>query len=624
MPPRKKAKIAKTKGQGGSTVAPSTSVLQAQCSTTSTATIAQNKPRRAVRGRRGGLKDLPKMPLDIIMEIVVHLHPRDLLNLSRTTKEWRAFLMDRRRHALWKAARMRQEPVLPDILPSLSEPAYANLIFFNNCSSCGRPKASNVYWIFGLRLCKHTCGNLLLFSSDGHPDTQHMVASEMDHTEYRYLASAIARAPRTTEGRTAYLKFEVDLFRQRWQALTTKEEKLQLMKECDEAVVKRSEIAEQLSGWDQARKQDRKEELQRIKKERFSAIKKRLLDEGWGKELANMDSYECEGLYELATKRPVKLTDKGWNSIRGEVILLMQEYRNKRLRRERRTVVDGRIWSLCKAYTEYFKSRGEEPRLRHDGVELTPGDLAYLPDFYELLQAGNDVEVTRSSFITLMAQERWPAYLAVWQERVKTRLKAIFLAELAKTGSNVRIDEAADVLELAIAHFRCRCDCAGCLRLNGLRWQDILTHRCCRHNFRWPHGGSGSDFDEYVSVICNGKIFRLPRLRLDPAAEEVVVACGQDPGKVTFEEMQASPVRLSCCQVPHDRSCPSPRPTLDWLAAVEHRRVHYYDEYVEPGDWPWKVVVQERVAQDEASAQNVAEVVAEVTHELVPPCTTGL
>ena len=29
----------------------------------------QNQPRRAVRGRRGGLKDLPNMPLDILMEV---------------------------------------------------------------------------------------------------------------------------------------------------------------------------------------------------------------------------------------------------------------------------------------------------------------------------------------------------------------------------------------------------------------------------------------------------------------------------------------------------------------------------------------------------------------------------
>ncbi len=60
------------------------------------------------------------------------LHPRDLLNLARTSKSCRELLMSRKYEFLWKAARAGVAG-LPDIPPWLSEPAYANLVFFTNC-----------------------------------------------------------------------------------------------------------------------------------------------------------------------------------------------------------------------------------------------------------------------------------------------------------------------------------------------------------------------------------------------------------------------------------------------------------------------------------------------------------
>ena len=73
------------------------------------------------------------MRADVSWQIVVLLHPRDLLNLARTSKDWRAFLMNRKQEPLWKAARIQQEPTMPDLPPFLSEPAYANLMFFKHC-----------------------------------------------------------------------------------------------------------------------------------------------------------------------------------------------------------------------------------------------------------------------------------------------------------------------------------------------------------------------------------------------------------------------------------------------------------------------------------------------------------
>ncbi|KAI0744141.1 hypothetical protein C8Q80DRAFT_1122411 [Daedaleopsis nitida] len=80
------------------------------------------------------------------------LHPRDLLNLARTSKAFRAFLMSRHCASLWKAAR-QQMPSLPECPSHLSEPVYANLVFFTHCHRCLKPKVTIAIWEFSVRYC---------------------------------------------------------------------------------------------------------------------------------------------------------------------------------------------------------------------------------------------------------------------------------------------------------------------------------------------------------------------------------------------------------------------------------------------------------------------------------------
>ena len=56
----------------------------------------------------------------------------DLLNLARATKSFRALLMSRQSVRFWREARLQVED-LPDLPSYLSEPAYANLLFFPHC-----------------------------------------------------------------------------------------------------------------------------------------------------------------------------------------------------------------------------------------------------------------------------------------------------------------------------------------------------------------------------------------------------------------------------------------------------------------------------------------------------------
>jgi hypothetical protein len=81
----------------------------------------------------GKLSGLLALPLDIFFEITSHLHPLDLLHLSRASRHFaRMFLRTDNRHA-WLAARRTVEG-LPDCTSDLSEAQYAHLLFESFCS----------------------------------------------------------------------------------------------------------------------------------------------------------------------------------------------------------------------------------------------------------------------------------------------------------------------------------------------------------------------------------------------------------------------------------------------------------------------------------------------------------
>lgn len=84
------------------------------------------------------------LPDRIRTQIFGHLMPMDLLNLARTAKVFRRFLMARSAAPLWRAARNNAED-LPDCPSHLSEPEYANLVFDTHCQVHALLLYINVY-----------------------------------------------------------------------------------------------------------------------------------------------------------------------------------------------------------------------------------------------------------------------------------------------------------------------------------------------------------------------------------------------------------------------------------------------------------------------------------------------
>lgn len=67
-------------------------------------------------------------------QIASHLHPLDILQLSRVSNELRAMLLSRNSRHIWTAARKNMDPPFPDIVVTISEPKLAHLLFEHICS----------------------------------------------------------------------------------------------------------------------------------------------------------------------------------------------------------------------------------------------------------------------------------------------------------------------------------------------------------------------------------------------------------------------------------------------------------------------------------------------------------
>jgi len=148
------------------------------CTTmTTTITIAQRHPyiplnrRTAVEAGRIVLKSAARatpppplldIPLDIVFEIFSLVQPIDLLQLARTNKTLRRYLMNRSSAPIW-AASCQQVDGLPFCPKHLSYPQYVNLAFDHHCQTCLKPQAKDVtvMWTFWARHCQNCWKNIL-------------------------------------------------------------------------------------------------------------------------------------------------------------------------------------------------------------------------------------------------------------------------------------------------------------------------------------------------------------------------------------------------------------------------------------------------------------------------------
>ncbi|KAJ3739935.1 hypothetical protein DFH05DRAFT_1529814 [Lentinula detonsa] len=246
------------------------------------ARVARNNSKVVGRSSRGRLENILKIPLDVMLEIYGYLEPLDILRLSRTSKDLRAFLMIRSNAIVWRTARSNV-PDLPPLPFDLSEPqSYASTFIVFKEIAQYIPYVNVVPW---------------KGPWDGEDKVYFPPSVRSLRHEYRRVR-----------------KGEMEL-----------EDWVMQKKIAYEEIMKHTAAC---SDWQISSKNKRSEELKHTRSRRKITIYDKLRALGWGNEL---DRLEAEGSSLLSAHRAVRqtkdLTDKAWNKMRPQLIKLLEDQR---------------------------------------------------------------------------------------------------------------------------------------------------------------------------------------------------------------------------------------------------------------------------------------------------------
>ncbi|KAI0768938.1 hypothetical protein BC629DRAFT_806777 [Irpex lacteus] len=297
--------------------------------------------KRVVRGRRAALQQIMSMPMDVIYEICVYLHPKDLLTLARSSKDLRSLFLSRTTLFLWKAARSNV-PDMPPCPEDMSEPAYASLMFDTHCSTCGRRNSGRIYWRCRVRLCKSCYNELSLDANLAVRVVHDAVQSRMGWCSYIYGCFAYLE-PRSLKP-TVYKPY-VERFHA--MILETPPENMEtVLKEIQRAMEAVAQSATAMENWFDARNMEASLNRDGLREGRLKSIKAKLEELGWQKELDYLF-----GTQRLAhdftmlpqVHKPQELTPQGWNNIEKIVVEFMVKVQQSRLADARAAIVQSRL-----------------------------------------------------------------------------------------------------------------------------------------------------------------------------------------------------------------------------------------------------------------------------------------
>ncbi|KAI0270412.1 hypothetical protein BC834DRAFT_512077 [Gloeopeniophorella convolvens] len=117
----------------------------------------QSKQRITWRRPMGSvLQGIFKLPVELIQEIFIRLHPRDIVSLARVSKTFRHVLTSPEWRFVWRIARQEAPGLsIPKPPEDMCEPTWANLLFGPAiCWTCGSRKSVDQNFALRRRVCR--------------------------------------------------------------------------------------------------------------------------------------------------------------------------------------------------------------------------------------------------------------------------------------------------------------------------------------------------------------------------------------------------------------------------------------------------------------------------------------
>ncbi|KAJ7648224.1 hypothetical protein DFH06DRAFT_1209776 [Mycena polygramma] len=461
----------------------------------------------------------PQMCIDIVLEVLAHLHPLDLIHLSRTTREFRQLLHEPGSDRIWREAFLAPLPRCPS---EMSGRQWANRLFGSaKCEACGRSETPPDYTIWR-RICQDCERYNLSYVNNLYPAELSKLVAGTRRSGYGYSPGVLTRDVRVisdeykrlqaAEGPVATLGLEEFVERRKSLVRETKK------------------IAVQYAQWDkQVVAQYQAHDTQNLKTVQVS-VEKRLLEEGYDlRDLKDRFLSKVPPLCGIS-----RLSSKRWNKVRPYVIPMVREQMETRLRDERWA----RVRVAENSITKVLYTHVAPPTWSYIP---TAERIADFPQFKQITDDPENVVLAPDDPRLIAALVPLPATLVVYYNEKR--------AALAASIPGVRAPLDPRTLELATTIFTC--GGTHCSK------QHLCRPKCCLVGWRdagaRQRGGWG----------C-GYIFSH---RASTTAGELVRLVGLDPETTTAEDMDGLDHRFVCDECP---AVQRGREIMTWRVCLRH------------------------------------------------------
>ncbi|KAF8229552.1 hypothetical protein L208DRAFT_1439173, partial [Tricholoma matsutake] len=429
---------------------------------------------KVIRRRSRKLASLLDLPYDMVVEILGHLHPYDLLRLARTSRVWRRSLMSRSSESIWRLARERLED-MPDCPSDMSEPEYANLMFSTHCHYCIAPRVHLVIWTTRCRACKACFPTYYKRSMSlrFNLDYFHLPVEAWKFVELQgNIVHSSTYAPITSRDRPrkiASLELLEELTKQFNKIQGQPHEIQHWLKQKEEERQHKTRMTDAFEEWHERQRQKRSEKLESIREKRKDMIVQKLEGIGWKEEIAAMDIDRLRSHEKVHVAR--ELTESAWMNIAPALCQFMDDVKAERLERLRIQ----QITSRRHIFSNYLAE------LEHEISTMLPGyafavpatDLSLVPSVRDIIERTPfDQTITLDTFHPVREQLRemslgWAVYQSLELLKIMPRS--------AEDTSNNQISR----LWLATTFFKCE-------HIRGpISYPEILTHPGTSSYYSW-------------------------------------------------------------------------------------------------------------------------------------------
>ncbi|KAJ7891925.1 hypothetical protein B0H14DRAFT_3428351 [Mycena olivaceomarginata] len=262
------------------------------------------------------------MHLDVVLEILGHLHPLMLLQVSRASKTFRQLLRSPITDSTWRNS-FSADPQLLRCSPQISGRRWAKLLFGPHiCDECGRPGTEPDYTI-----CQRICTACM--------DMKYV--HEFNSMVHRTVCAdqATLDAERSETHNSHYVPQAVHRFVKSLIAVESENQKVcGFFPAAFVLLILFSQRAELCKSWARRVLSDSRREYYRMLNRVTASIKKRLISEGFDEEdiyQVRYDIGECDALW-----RKPRLTSKLWHRARPDIVALIINAQTERLESERK------------------------------------------------------------------------------------------------------------------------------------------------------------------------------------------------------------------------------------------------------------------------------------------------